>query len=500
MPTYEIDGPDGKTYEIEGPPGATREQIVERVKASMGQQTAPQPQPEKPSALVDSVRSVPGGLAKGVAAVVGLPGDLSALGDAGLAKLASMAGASPEFIEKMRAGVQQKVSNGPTSAAINNSISKPFGGYYKPKTTAGEYTETIASFAPSALSPGSVPARLARVVIPGAMSETGGQLTKGTKLEPYMRAGGAILGGGLVGAGEGLLASRKAPPIPTNADLRTQANKIYANAKSAGVTINPSSYDNLVSDIQTAVKDAGTHPKLHPKVSGVLDSLDEAKGGVLELGDLERLRRIAKGAASSIEPDERRVAGVILDKIDDFTENLGPADVLSGNAQVAGTLSEARGLWSKMRKSELIDEAVSDAKTRATAANGNYAAALRGEFQKLVRNDKLMRGFSAAEKAAIKKVATVGPTSGALAMLGALRPRGLVAIGELGAGAMHPEAAMPMLATAAAGQGAQWASNALTARNARLASELARSGTQAPAAMGTNPLILNALLSRAAHP
>ena len=32
MPTYSIQGPDGKTYSIEGPEGATREQIIEAVK------------------------------------------------------------------------------------------------------------------------------------------------------------------------------------------------------------------------------------------------------------------------------------------------------------------------------------------------------------------------------------------------------------------------------------------------------------------------------------
>jgi len=33
MPTYSIEGPDGKTYSIEGPDGATREQVVQAIKA-----------------------------------------------------------------------------------------------------------------------------------------------------------------------------------------------------------------------------------------------------------------------------------------------------------------------------------------------------------------------------------------------------------------------------------------------------------------------------------
>ena len=40
MPTYSIQGPDGKTYSIDGPPNATREQIIGAIQARMQQQQA----------------------------------------------------------------------------------------------------------------------------------------------------------------------------------------------------------------------------------------------------------------------------------------------------------------------------------------------------------------------------------------------------------------------------------------------------------------------------
>ena len=41
MPTYSIQGPDGKTYSIDGPPNATREQIIRAIQAKLQQQPKP---------------------------------------------------------------------------------------------------------------------------------------------------------------------------------------------------------------------------------------------------------------------------------------------------------------------------------------------------------------------------------------------------------------------------------------------------------------------------
>ena len=43
MPTYSIQGPDGKTYSIEGPPNATREQIIGAIQARLQTQTEAAP-------------------------------------------------------------------------------------------------------------------------------------------------------------------------------------------------------------------------------------------------------------------------------------------------------------------------------------------------------------------------------------------------------------------------------------------------------------------------
>jgi hypothetical protein len=444
----------------------------------------------------DAAKSFLTGVAESGASFFGGPGDIGAAVHGGKTELNGAVAQSPlpasvPFI----GGVPL-----PTSKGIVDAITAPFGGAHEPETQAGHYAETVGAFAPAAANPGSVINRAARVVVPAFMSEEAGQATKGTKLEPYARAAGALAGGLTVGAAEGVGARRAMPVAPTNDDLRSAANKIYIQAKNSGLTIRADAYDGLVGDINATLKDEGYHAKLHPKVSGVIDALDEAKGQNVDIGELERLRRIAQGAAKSIEPDERRVAGLAIKKIDGFMDGLQPAETTAGDPAVAKTLSDARAIWTKMRKSETIENLIERAQSRATTANGNLAASLRGEFQALLKNKKAMRGFSQTEREAIRKVAQNDSLTGALSALGVFRPRGLAAMLEGTGAASHVIStgdvtnALPYVGAAAAGYGAQKAANAITASRAAHASELMRLGPQ-EIQQQSSPIATNALMN-----
>lgn len=87
MPTYSIQGPDGKTYSIDGPPGATREQVIRAVQTRLLEQQAKQAQPaaepevKKPepetgffAGMRSSIERGKGDIAAGKAAILGTPG------------------------------------------------------------------------------------------------------------------------------------------------------------------------------------------------------------------------------------------------------------------------------------------------------------------------------------------------------------------------------------------------------------------------------------------
>lgn len=104
-------------------------------------------------------------------------------------------------------------SLGPTNAEVTQKVEEVTGPLYKPQTTAGEFAHTIGEFAPgAAMMPGSAAARIGLgVVAPAIGSETAGQVTKGSQLEPLARVAGAVAGSALPA-----MAARAYVPVGTN--------------------------------------------------------------------------------------------------------------------------------------------------------------------------------------------------------------------------------------------------------------------------------------------
>lgn len=129
----------------------------------------------------------------------------------------------------------------PSSMDINHAIESVFGQQHQPQTTPGRYAETIGEFAPNALIPGGVAARVARVVAPGVASEFAGEATEGTPIEPLARVAGALGGGVAAEAGinvanvpENML--RTATAGATDADLAA-AQALQQRAARQGVRL-----------------------------------------------------------------------------------------------------------------------------------------------------------------------------------------------------------------------------------------------------------------------
>jgi hypothetical protein len=197
--------------------------------------SAPPFDPTKPFEAVDAGPSVLGdvtksggiGVVKGGIGLAGMGGDVREMLAAGAGKVGSMFGADPQ---KVAATAGQALRHtpiigpalsGPTAGDIQKSIEGVTGDFYKPQTTAGEYAQTLGEFAPAAFAgPGSLARRVAtQVVAPALTSEAAGQATKGTAAEPYMRVGGALLGGPLAtvaGRGASRLVAPGASSAPQN--------------------------------------------------------------------------------------------------------------------------------------------------------------------------------------------------------------------------------------------------------------------------------------------
>lgn len=283
---------------------------------------------------------------------------------------------------------------------------------------------------------------------------------------------GAVLGAG-TGAGLGAISAKMAAPkAPTIEAVKQQASKAYEAADKAGVIVRKEAFGSMVDDLQQQLAEAGIDKTIHTKAMAAFNRLREATNENQTLKGLDILRRVIKAAAGSNEADERRIARIMIDRIDDFVTSLRPEDVLTGNVAAAkSALGQARSLWGSARKGEIVQGLIERAGNRAGQFTGSgYENALRTEFRALVQNPKRMRQFSKPEQQFFRRVARGTPIGNALRWLGKLAPRSVVTGGfHLGVSALASPAVGA--ATMATGEAARHGATAITSRNARQALE-----------------------------
>lgn len=289
---------------------------------------------------------------------------------------------------------------------------------------------------------------------------------------------GQAIGNKITSAVQGRAADRLlAQAAPTPESLKSQAGAIYQQLDDLGVTIPQPRVQALSQRILNTIKGEGFNQRIHPKVAGVLDEVEAVAGQPMTTSQVDTLRKVAQGAARSLEPDEARLGSMIIGQIDDFLEELPEQAVSGGNANVGGLFRQARGMWSQARKSEMLQQAFEKARNQASG----FENGIRVQFRSLLNNPRKMRGFSEAEKDAIKQVVRGGSAENIMKamgkfgfsegqatnmLLGSLGIAGGAAVGGPGGAA-----AVPIV-----GQTARMAAQKLTARNAKLADLVVRAG------------------------
>jgi hypothetical protein len=297
---------------------------------------------------------------------------------------------------------------------------------------------------------------------------------------------------------------------PTDDMLRAEAETIYRGIRGRGVRVKPTVFEQFAQTTAADLANAGIDPTLTPGATAALGRLTSlADTGATSWDDLERARRIAGIALKGVDPkfaDDRRLAGVITDKIDDFVLNLVDGDLDAGTAaNLSGELKEARALWKQLRGSERLGGAIEKAKD---AASG-FENGLRIEFRKIVNDKRLFRTLSKAEQDAIRAVVRGTPAGNVLKRVsrlsfgtgaqtnflgasvgsGAAAAAGGAMLGPVGAGVAA--VAAPLLGRAAGN-----AAEATTLRAAERARGLVAAGGLAGTTSPTNLLAFENALAR----
>lgn len=219
----EVEAPDGSIIEF---PDGTEDGTIDRVmrenfapgtapaQGSFSIPSFPGNQTQQPQqggighTLGDMAKAAGAGLARGAAGLADLPQTMLNLGASAGSGTAEMLGlASPEEAKAAQALVS---GLGPARTGQTESAQELLAGAtggaseFRGDTTAGQYAGTIGEFIPSAvMMGGNTPANALRYgAVPGAASEAAGQMTEGTSIEPWARAGAAITAAPLTGLAE----------------------------------------------------------------------------------------------------------------------------------------------------------------------------------------------------------------------------------------------------------------------------------------------------------
>ena len=247
---------------------------------------------------------------------------------------------------------------------------------------------------------------------------------------------GGVIGGAIPGAtalGSALVnkllgRSSKAATVasaPALDDLRNQATAIFSRADQA--TSLPR--QPLTSAFQGMADDAarqGLDDILTPQSARALSRIEDAATApsqTIGFRDLDILRRQAGiPAANRADKVEAAIGSRLVEGIDDVIESASP--------QLGGDVSVARDMWGRLRRTEMIDEAM----RRAGNAASGVENGLRSQFRAILNDPRRLRGLSKAEISAMERVVKGGAVGNALKKIGKLGAGSAQQSNMLGAG------------------------------------------------------------------
>ena len=243
MPTFEISGPDGGHYQIDAPDEGSAVAAFSSFGGNQNQGTY-RTQDGRLGIVVggapvstteDVLKTIPAGVARGVAGIVGLPGTIEGLIGKGINAAGEAAGL--KSVQPVESPLM------PSGKTVEGAVEKVTGPLYHPRTRAGRYANTVSEFAPGALlGGGGVLKNLLKfAVIPGIGSEGAGEFTHeiAPEAEPYVRGvTAATLAGGAALLGRPSVA-RTVGGYAEGATRQQvqQAEQLFREAQAAGIPV-----------------------------------------------------------------------------------------------------------------------------------------------------------------------------------------------------------------------------------------------------------------------
>jgi len=256
------------------------------------------------------------------------------------------------------------------------------------------------------------------------------------------------------GAAGGVKRPQKQEALSTQALDRIATDR-YDQLQKSGVQLKTDEFVNAMDDIAKGLRQEGYTPKAFPKVAGAIEELTST-AQPKDWTELQALRKMIRSGQKSIEPEERRMASILLDDYDNYLMTVPKESIASGDMKNAGQLwSEARNAYSKMKKSEVFEDMLNEAKLdKSKFTQSGEENSLAKQLRQLAKNDKKMRLFTKDEQDAIEQAAKGGNVQNMLKFFGRFAPTGVVPVGlSVGTTALAPMIGIPLTIGAAGSRG-----------------------------------------------
>lgn len=229
----------------------------------------------------------------------------------------------------------------------------------------------------------------------------------------------------------GIKAPRRVEEAPTISELKRNATSLYKEAEEAGIVFKKEPFESFTKELEAKLTKQGLDRDVTPVSFASLKRIKEDAKKTNTLGNIDILRRVARGPASSTDNAERNLGRIIIEELDNFVETANPEMFLAGNKKGLDAIKNARESYKMAIKAETLDDIFNVAELRATAnfSQSGMEQALRSRLVNLAVNKKRMRAFSQSEQQAIRDAAKGGSLQNFYRAIGKYAPTSTLSSG-----------------------------------------------------------------------
>lgn len=196
---------------------------------------------------------------------------------------------------------------------------------------------------------------------------------------------------------------------PSLEELKRMATDIYNQADNVK-NLPRGDFANAAQDMVTKAERGGLDNVLTPQADRTVQRITDAATSPdpnMGFRELDILRKQAQVPAGNLANRTESALGTgMVRGVDEFVESVNP--------KLSKELSEARAMWSRLRKSEMISEAIDKAGRQASG----FENGIRTQFRAILNNPKKSRGLTEAERFAMDQVVKGTTTGNLLKLIG----------------------------------------------------------------------------------